>query len=198
MKNKSERKIKTYMDKLGYGKEFTLEQAYKRLSPVGLEFKEGGTRLSIMLVYFSKFGWAGATNGYIMGFLPIEEQKESFGFQTNLDKHKTDKIDVTPDRIEITCDHKNDKSKKIKPIDVELYEPPEFFSVLPDLGECKENKEFNILKAELLKKLACGISDDSAIRILPESKEQLLILGEDGFGTLMCMVEDEFLVPNLK
>ena len=195
MEEKNERKIKEYMEDLEYKDNISYNEAYNRLSPIALEFEEGESRTSLMQIYYSKHGWAGATNGYMMAFLPTKKHEESFGVQSTVDAHKTDELKISKEGIEIVCNHKNDKSGVVEPFDLELSSPPDYFAILPKLSNCKQGNSFTAIKGDFAHKLGDCLSNDGYIKFIPEyapkCSEKILILGQTGFGVLSTTPKDE-------
>lgn len=177
----SEKKIKKYMDELENWQPLPVELVWEKLSPLALPYEEGGQRLTLMMVYYSSEGWAAATNGYAIGFLPVDVE-ESFGVQSTVDKHKTDEIKVSPKGIEVICNHKNDKTDHYTGFDLEVNGPPDYYSILPEIDDCAAGNSMGPVKGEFIQKLAKGVSNEG-IELLPEeSSESILAIGKYGFG----------------
>ena len=195
MDGKNEKKIKEYMENLEYNGNISYNEAYNRLSPIALEFEEGKSRTSLMQVYYSKYGWAGATNGYMMAFLPTEEHEATFGVQSTVDAHKTDELKISEEGIEIICNHKNDKSGVVEPFDLELSSPPDYFAILPKLSDCAQGNPFRAIKGDFAHKLGDCLSNDGYIKFIPEyapkCSEKILILGRSGFGVLSTTQDED-------
>lgn len=185
-----EKKVKEYLNKLNYSDPLSISDAYDLLSPITLEFTgDGASRISLRQVFFSKEGWAGATNGYMIAFLPVETD-ETFGLPSTVDAHKTDPLEIMPEGIEITCDHKIDKSGFVEAMDEK---PPDYSEILPELKDCQQRQQFHAIKGELVHKLGECLSEDGFVKLYPvhNLREKLLVVGRRGFGLLMTIPEDQ-------
>jgi hypothetical protein len=166
--------ISGLLDHAPYG--VGLEDAYSALSPIAR--KADSSRDYLRHVYISPEGFALSTDAHVLGILGLNESiamelDERIAYPVP-ESHKTDDIELTPDRVVIDCDHETDYTGEYETGDLD--DLPQYDKVLMkphDLDHDDKRSSLG-LNTDLLNRLGSALSPEEH----PEPKAEIIFNGD--------------------